>query len=169
MAALKLSETSLEIDGERVDVRDPGAARRLCELAGPVLSSAPIEGVGRTVHALASGMVLLTRDLDGALLYMCICFAPDDFNPYPKLLSEVPAFVGRAEGPGWRVAGGESVALLSRFPGIHGFGGWLVVDQGELHARFRLERRRTPFGKRTGAKRLVALMVEWGGIKGFPS
>lgn len=123
--------------------------------------------VGRTAHWFDSGVVLVTQDADDRLIMLYVCFDAHDSSPYPQRVPEVAVFSGKIHVAGAVLRGGETEQVISGLPGIEGFGGKPFARIGELLVGFDLRRPRNRFAKRAGARRLVQISAEWGGVKGF--
>jgi len=166
---IELLGNGIRVGDEHIDTLAPGAAQRLRELFGPIASSYVFPGVGRAAQLLASGLILLLEEEPDAMKSLMVCFDAEDASPYPAF-SEVPIFTAAIEFGGQRVGGPELESSLLRIPGVSSIAGLVRLEMGELSVGLHTKKRRGRFGKRTGARRLVLLDAEWGGVKqlGFP-
>jgi hypothetical protein len=164
---ISLRDDGLVVNSDFMEVVDNTAPARLRETLGPVVLSfdAGVKGSGRSVDVLRSGVVLLYDK--ARLVSMSVCFDGNDGNPYPKVVPEVPEFIGSLEVCGLTFVSGEVESSITEVPGVSGFAGQYSVKEGRLFAAFTFEKRRNNLGKRAGARRLVRLSAEWGGVVGF--
>src|SRR5262249_30209981 len=98
MRRIGLQETFLLVDDESIHPAPLAASRVLCDRLGPELSvtEAGVRGVGRTAHFLESGAVVVSQDVDDALIMIYFCFSPDS-SPYPSHVPQVAIFGGTIE------------------------------------------------------------------------
>ena len=165
---IELLGNGVRVGDEHVDTLAPGAAQRLRELFGPIVSTYVFPGVGRAAQLLASGLVLLLDEETDAMKSLMVCFDARDASPYPAF-PEVPIFTAAIEFGGQRVGGPELESSLLRIPGVSSMAGLVRLKMGELSIGLHTKRRKGRFGKRTGSRRLVLLDAEWGGVKPFGS
>jgi hypothetical protein len=165
---IKLLGNGVRVAGEHIDTLAHGAARRLRELFGPIVSSYVFPGVGRAAQLLASGLILLIDEETDEVKSLMVCFDARDASPYPAF-SEVPVFTAAIEFGGQRVGGPEPESSLGRIPGASRIAGMFRLKMGELSIGLHTRKRLGRFDKRTGARRLVLLVAEWGGVKPFRS
>ena len=152
---------------ERIDTLAPNAAQRLRELFGPVISVHVFPGVGNAAELLATGLILLGSKETDTLESLMVCFDARDASPYPAFVV-TPAFTGDIQFDTLHIRGSEDEASLLRQPGASGIAGLIDVRTEGLSLGFFTKKRLGRFGKRTGRRRLVLLIAEWGGVKPFP-
>lgn len=165
---IELIGTGIVFAGEHVDMLAHGAAQRLRELFGPVVSSYVFPGMGRAAQLLASGLILLVEEETDAVVSLMVCFDALDASPY-RAFPEAPVFTAAIEFGGQSVSGSEPESSLLRIPGVSRIGGLFDLKLGELSIGLDTRKRLGRFGKRTGKRRLVLLTAEWGGVKPLPS
>jgi len=165
---IELLGNGVRVGDEHIDMLAPGAAQRLRELFGPIVSSHVFPGVGRAAQLLASGLILLVDEKTDALESLMVCFDAQDGSPY-DFFSDVPVFTAAIEFGAERIDGSEQESSLLRIPGVSAVGGLFSLRRGELNIGFRTKKRLNRVGKRSGPRRLVLLDAQWGGVKPFGS
>jgi hypothetical protein len=163
---IELLGNGVQVGDQHIDTLAHGAAQRLRELFGPIVSSYVFPGVGRAAQLLACGLILLLDEETDGVKSLMVCFDARDASPYPAF-PEVPIFTAAIEFGGQRVGGPELESSLLRIPGVSRMAGLVRLKMGELSIGFHTKKRQGRFGKRTGPRRLVLLNAEWGGVKPF--
>jgi hypothetical protein len=167
---ITFSETGMLLERAPIDVFELHAMAQIEAVLGkaPRTFHVGVAGTGRTGHAFVGGIIAVSQRLETDLVEILLPFQVDDGVPWTSAPTELHNFTGVARIGSHTFRGGELERDVLGVPGVSGIAGDLSLKLGELRVSFTMTKSRNRFGKRTGARRLVAMSASWGGVRPFP-
>jgi hypothetical protein len=167
---VEFTDHAVVIGGTAVEVERPNAFEELVAILGPPMASRPgsAHPTGCGTIFFSEGFIVTYEESPRRLLSFFVCFEGRDGNPFGDVIEEAAVFPGRVIVAGYTLQGGDDESKIWRIQGLQGIASAPDFTRGNLYVGLLLRRSRGRFGKRTGPKRLVQVVAEWGGVKPFP-